>query len=166
MAAEKERLLTEQLYHACKHRAILYYYLFDVLREELGEAKAKAMMKRAIYRRGVEIGAAKYARFAPCDLAGLKEAFLGGIPDGGRMFDPEVERADAEGLGIRFRRCPLIEAWQEAGLGDADVATMCEIAVEVDVGAFQGAGFTFCAQTWQPGGGGCHLHIRPGKPGA
>ena len=80
------------------------------------------------------------------------------------MFDPEVERSDAEALDIKFRRCPLKEAWQEAGLSDADVATMCEIAAEIDVGTFEGAGFCFRADTWTPDGDGCcHLHIRPGK---
>ena len=41
---------------------------------------------------------------------------------------------------------------------------MCSIAGRVDNGTFEGAGFTFSADTWQPGRSGCcHLHIRPGK---
>ena len=39
------------------------------------------------------------------------------VPDGGRMFEPEVTRADAGGVDIKFHRCPLKEAWLEAGDG-------------------------------------------------
>jgi hypothetical protein len=119
-------------------------------------------MKRAIYRRGAEKGP-KYARFAPADLEGLKEAFLGGIADGGRMFEPEVLRSDAEALDIKFHRCPLKEAWLEAGLSEEETATLCRIAARIDNGQFESAGFTFWADTFQPGGDGCCcLHIRPG----
>ena len=165
MPTAEERELLTQLYEAYKHRAILYYLIFDVVREEEGHDKAVAMMKRAIYKRGVELGLQKYARFAPDDLLGLQRAFLDAVPDDGKMFQPEVERADTEALDIKFRRCPLKEAWIEAGLSDADVATLCEIAAEIDVGTFQGAGFCFCADTWKPDGDGCcRLHVRPGKP--
>lgn len=156
--------LREELCHSVKHRATLYYLFYDVLRDDVGEERAAELMKMAIYRRAVQLGK-QYARFAPDDLDGLREAFLGNIPDDGRMFDPEVERADDDGVDIKFQRCPLREAWQEMGLSDAEVARMCEIAAEVDVGLFQGAGFAFSADTWSPTGDGCcRLHIRPAQP--
>ena len=96
----------------------------------------------------------------------MKEAFLAAIPDEGRMFEPEVERGDAKALDIRFGRCPLREAWKEAGLSDDEVALMCEIASVVDAGTFEAAGFDFSIDTWRPDGDGCcHLHIRPGSAG-
>lgn len=107
--------LREQVYSAFKHRAMIYYHIFDELRGELGEARAIAIMKRAIERRGREIGL-QFAGYGPSDLAGLRTAFLAGVPDEGRMFAPEVVRADTEALDIKFHRCPLKEAWQEAGL--------------------------------------------------
>ena len=64
MPTEREQELLEQLYGAYKHRAVLYYLIFDVVREEVGHEKAVGMMKRAIYKRGVELGLQKYARFA------------------------------------------------------------------------------------------------------
>ncbi len=159
-----EEALRRQLYDAFKNRAILYYLIFDEIRKELGAEKAEQIMGRAIYRRGVQKGKQKYAQFGPADLAGLKEAFLGGIPDDGRMFQPEVIRSDAEGLDIKFHGCPLRDAWQEEGLPDEEVATICRIAARVDNGTFEGAGFQFHADTWQPGGDGCcYLHIQPGK---
>jgi predicted ArsR family transcriptional regulator len=141
---------------------MMYYHIFAELRRELGEARAADIMKRAIYRRGTEVGRA-FARYAPADLDGLRRAFVGMVPDEGRMFAPEVTRADAGGLDIKFHRCPLKEAWQEAGVAESDIATLCHIAGRVDNGTFEGAGFAFGADTWTPGAEGCcYLHIRPG----
>jgi hypothetical protein len=143
---------------------MLYYLIYDELRKELGAEQAEAIMVRAVYRRGAEKGREKYARFGPSDLAGLKAAFIGGLPDEGRMFSPELLRDDAAGLDIKFHRCPLREAWQEAGLPETEVAALCRIAARIDNGTFEAAGFRFSADTWQPGGEGCCcLHIRPGK---
>lgn len=160
----EERLRTE-LYDSFRNRALLYYLIFDELRKELGAERAEALLSRAIYRRGQQNGAAKYARFAPDDLAGLQAAFLGGIPDDGQTFQPELLRSDAEGLDIKFHACPLRDAWQKAGLPPEEVATLCRIAARIDNGTFEGAGFRFSADTWRPDGEGCCcLHIRPGKP--
>jgi hypothetical protein len=120
-------------------------------------------MKRGIYQRGLEIGK-QFRKFAPGDLEGLKSAFVAHVPDEGRMFDPEVLRCDGEALEIKMRRCPLKDAWQEAGLSDQQTATMCDIAAEVDLGTFEGAGFSFTAETWRPGRDGCCLlKIKPGR---
>ena len=158
-----EERLRKELIAAFKNRAMLYYHIFTEMRKEIGEAKAAEIMKRGIYARGLENGQ-HFAKYGPADLEGLKDAFLGHIPDGGALFEPELERCDGDGLDIKFHACPLKSAWQEAGLADEDVAKMCEIAARVDNGTFEGAGFSFSADTWQPGGDGCcHLHIRPGR---
>jgi hypothetical protein len=159
-----EEQLRTQLYDSFKNRALIYYLIFDELRLELGEDRAEELLSRAIYRRGEQRGQEKYGQFAPDDLAGLKAAFLGGLADEGKMFQPEVVRSDAQGLDIKFRACPLRETWQQAGLPDEDVATLCRIASQIDDGTFEAAGFGFSADTWQAGGEGCcYLHIRPGK---
>ena len=154
--------LRRQLYDSFKNRAAIYHLIFDELRGELGAEKAEEIMSRAIYKRGAQKGG-KYAVFAPANLKGLEKAFVGGIPDDGAMFQPEVTRSDADGLDIKFHACPLRQAWQEMGLADEEVATICRIAARVDNGTFESAGFKFSADTWQPGGDGCcNLHIRPG----
>ncbi|RPH81518.1 MAG: hypothetical protein EHM88_11075, partial [Candidatus Rokuibacteriota bacterium] len=99
-----EERLRQDLYGAFRNRALLYHHLFDTLRKELGEARAVEVMGRAIYARGTEIGKA-FARYAPDDLAGLRDAFVGFVPDDGRMFAPEVTRCDAGGLDIKLQRC-------------------------------------------------------------
>ncbi len=166
MAAETtEARLRAQLYAAFKHRALLYYRIFDEMRRALGEEKASEILSRAIYARGAEIGAA-FARHGPADMAGLRDAFVAMIPDEGRMFAAKVERCDAAALDIKLQRCPLKDAWLEAEVPEADVARLCAIAGRVDNGTFEAAGFEFWADTWQPGRDGCcHLHIRPGKGG-
>lgn len=159
-----EEQLRTQLYDSFRNRALIYHLIFDELRAELGADRAEALLSRAIYRRGELQGRQRYAQFAPDDLAGLQAAFVGGIPDGGRMFQPEVIRSDADALDIKFHACPLRNAWLEAGLPDEDVATLCRIASQIDDGTFAGAGFRFTADTWQPGGEGCCcLHIRRGQ---
>jgi hypothetical protein len=158
-----EEVLRKQLVESFKNRAILYYLIFDEMRSEVGAEKAEQIMTRAIYRRGVQKGE-KYAPFAPDNLAGLRDAFVGGSPADGALFQPEVLRCEPDGLDVKFHGCPLRDAWLESGLPDEEVATLCRIAARVDNGTFESAGFDFSADTWQPGGEGCcYLHIRPGQ---
>ena len=156
----REEKLREELVAAFKNRAILYYMIFDELRQEVGEAKAATILKRAIYRRGEQVGQ-QFGQFAPDDFAGLKDAFLAGVPDEGRLFAPHVVRCEADALDIQLESCPLKAIWEELGLSEHDETMMCEIAGEIDKGTFEGAGFSFEPDTWQPGRSGCcHLHIR------
>ena len=158
-----EEVLRRQLYEAFENRAILYWLFYDELSKELGPQRAEEIMSRAIYRRGL-MRSERYREFAPDNLAGLCERFLGGLADGGRMFQPQVLRCDQEALDIKFQACPLRETWQKLGLSDELVATLCRIAAKIDDGTFLGAGFDFSSETWKPGQEGCcFLHIRPGK---
>ncbi len=157
-----ENTLRSQLWASFKSRALVYLEMYRVLDEELGEHRATELLKKAIYRRGCDIGR-QFERYGPGDLVGLKQAFLEFIPDGGKVFEPEVVACDDSRLEIRLCRCPLKEAWQEAGLSDAQVARMCEIAGVVDNGTFEAAGFRLKSETWQPGRSGCcHLFIEKG----
>ena len=144
-----------------KNRALIYMEMYDVLAEEFGPAKAEALLTKAIYRRGRAAGAA-LAKYAPADLAGLREAFLANVPGGSEIFRPEVLRADGARLEIQLHGCPLKDAWREAGLTEEKVATLCRIAGAVDKGLFEGAGFAFENRTWTHGRQGCcFLSIQP-----
>ena len=159
-----EQQLRDQLYASFRHRAMLYYLIFDELRQVLDESQAIEILQRAIRRRGVQIGK-PFARFAPDDLAGLKDAFLNVIPDDGQMFTARVDRCDDRQLDITLQTCPLRDTWLDEGLPPEEVATMCRIAAIIDEGTFEGAGFRFSAETWCPDSKGCcHLHITPGPP--
>jgi len=145
-------------------RAAAYAQIFDVLRQEFGTERALALCMEATRRMGEEMGKA-YARFGPDDLAGLRDGFLGGIIEGEALFAPEVTRCDEAELEIYFHRCPLKEAWIEAGRSDDDVALLCRVAGAIDGGLFTRAGFTFAGDTWSPGEPGCcRLRVRPGRP--
>jgi hypothetical protein len=158
-----EDQLRKELVGSFKNRAMFVFHFFDEMRKEIGEAKATEIMRRATYARGLAVGK-QFAEYAPSDMTGIRDAFLKFIPDNGALFGPEVERCDAGGVDIKFHRCPLKEAWQEAGVSESDMAKLCHIAGRVDNGTFEGAGFQFSADTWAPGRDGCcHLHIRPGK---
>ena len=146
--------LRRDLIAQMKNRALIYMEMYDVLAEELGAAKAEELLVKAIYRRGCAAGKA-FAKFAPADLAGLQAAFLGSVPGGEELFQPEVRRSDAERLEIQLRGCPLKDAWLDAGLPQDKVATLCRIAGAVDKGLFEGAGFAFENRTWTPGARGC-----------
>ena len=155
-----EEHLREELRSSFKNRAILYYLIYDEMRRELGPERAEQLISRAIYRRGRQVGE-RFAQFGPDDLAGLREAFLAGIPDSGRLFAPNLIREDAEELVIHLESCPLKDAWEELGLDDQERETMCRIAGVIDQGTFEAAGFEFVADTWKPGRSGCcHLRIQ------
>ena len=162
--SSEEQDLRRQLKEAHMSRAMVYAAFYDALAERFGADVAEEVMKKAIYRRGREIGR-RFAAYGPADLAGLRDAFLDFVPDRGRLFQPEVRRSDDQALEIKFHACPLKEAWQAAGLSDEHIATLCRIAGVVDNGTFEAAGFAFSAETWRPGEEGCCLlHIRPGPP--
>jgi hypothetical protein len=103
MATEDQ--LRHDLYAAFRNRALLYHRFFETLRAELGETRAAEVMSRAIYALGTEI-VRSFARFAPADFTGLRDAFVGFVPDGGRMFAPDVTRRDAGGLDIKLPAVP------------------------------------------------------------
>jgi len=160
---ESDRPTSDQLVGAMKSRALFYLAIYNEMKREFGADKATAVMRRAIYQRGVETGA-QFSKYAPRDLPGLADAFLAFVPCHSQTFNPEVVRCDADLLEIRLRSCPLKDAWQEAGLPAAEVAHMCSIAGVVDNGTFEGAGFEFRSETWQEGRDGCcHLYVKPGK---
>lgn len=143
-----------------KNRALIYLEMYDVLAEEFGAEKAEVLLTKAIYRRGRKMGAA-FKKFAPADLAGLRGAFLGSVPGGEAIFQPQVLKNDPECLEIQLHGCPLKDAWRDAGLPEEKVATLCRIAGAVDKGLFEGAGFKFENRTWAPGAQGCcFLSIR------
>ena len=150
MSDQDRRDLVAQM----KNRALVYMEMYDVLAEDLGEHRAEALLTRAIYRRGRSMGKS-FAKYGPADLDGLREAFLGSVPGGTEIFQPEVLKQEDAALEIQLHGCPLKDAWREAGLPEDKVATLCRIAGAVDKGLFEGAGFKIENRTWTPGAKGC-----------
>jgi hypothetical protein len=125
---------------AFENRALMYAYLYEELLPVLGREETVALMKRAIYRRGLEVGRKYRAAAQEGDLAEVGNIFCSGSPCAGGLFDPGIEeRADGR-IVLRMTSCPLIDAWREVGLPAEEIDTLCEIAAAVDEGTFDGAG--------------------------
>ena len=82
------------------------------------------------------------------------------------MYPTDVERSD-DGIAFKVRRCPLKDAWVEAGVGDDRLATLCRIAGAFDRGLFEATGVRFDNVTWTPGHGSgcCHIRLTNGGGG-
>ncbi|MER8505083.1 MULTISPECIES: L-2-amino-thiazoline-4-carboxylic acid hydrolase [unclassified Mesorhizobium] len=151
---------SRELDSAFRNRADLYRLLLDELTAEVGAEKAEAIMIRTIERRGREVAAAAFADFGPNDAPAIGEAFLAVSPDGGRMYPTDVERGP-DRIAFKVRRCPLKDAWVEAGVDDEKLATLCRIAGAFDRGLFEATGVRFDNVTWTPGHGFgcCHIAL-------
>lgn len=152
--------LSRELDSAFRNRADLYRLFLDELTAELGAERAEAVMIRTIEQRGREVAAVAFAGFGPNDARAIGEAFLAVSPDGGRMYPTDVERSD-ERIAFKVKRCPLKDAWVEAGVGDEKLATLCRIAGAFDRGLFEATGVRFDNVTWTPGHGSgcCHIAL-------
>lgn len=145
--------LRAELEGAFRNRADLYRLFFLSLEKRLGSADAEAVMVEAVEERGREVARQAFAGFGANDARAIGEAFLTASPDGGRMYPTDVERRK-NGIAFRVRRCPLKDAWTEAGMDDDELATMCRIAGAFDRGLFETTGVRFSNRTWKPGDGG------------
>ncbi len=155
---------------AFENRALIYAHLLDEIEAELGLERAVNTMKRAIYRRGAEIGERYRAAVEAGDLAELGRKFVESSPCGGALFAPGVEdlpsgveESVSERILLRMTACPLVEAWREAGCSPERVDLLCEIAAAVDYGTFEGAGLEleFLDRQACPGSERCLLCLRP-----
>lgn len=125
---------------AFQNRAIMYAYIYEELLGALGKDEAVALMKRAIYRRGLEVGQKYRPAVESADLIEVGSIFCSGSPCGGSLFEPGIEQSSKGHIVLRMTGCPLVEAWREMGLPADEVDTLCEIAAAVDEGTFAGAG--------------------------
>ncbi len=154
-----EETLRQELEASFRNRADLYRLMHAELTAELGRERGEALMIRIIEKRGREVGGGFFKAKGPSALA-VGEAFLAVSPDQGRMYPTNVTR-QANGIEFRVKRCPLKDAWQEAGLDAETTATLCRIAGAFDKGLFEAAGVDFRNETWsaQRGGGCCHIML-------
>jgi hypothetical protein len=150
--------LSRELDSAFKNRADLYRLMLEELTAELGAARAEVVMIRAIEKRGQEVAAIAFSEFGPSDARAIGEAFLSVSPDDGRMYPTDVERGDGS-IAFKVKRCPLKDAWMEAGIDDEKLATLCRIAGAFDRGLFEATGVCFDNVTWTPGHGSSCCHI-------
>ncbi len=151
---EQNDILRRELEDAFRNRAHLYRILLEELEAELGVDRAEALMIRALERRGREVAAVLFGGMA-ADPVAVGDRFLAVSPDGGRIYPHAAER-HPDRIDIRVERCPLKDAWHEAGLPPERVAALCRLAGAFDRGLFEAAGLAFSNDTWtERRGGGC-----------
>jgi hypothetical protein len=152
-----ENRLETALEDASKARADLYRAFFVAVEKRVGRESAIAVLKEAVRNWGAGLGHG----LKGCRIADLPTVFAT-QPDGGKLFQPRVDRLDDAGFDVQFEACPLKQRWIEVGLSDGDVELFCEIAAEADYGTLEAAGFDVSIDLWKSGGTGCcHLRIRP-----
>ena len=138
---------------AIKDRARIYLAAFRAVRDRHGETEAIAVMRAASREHGLEVGRGM-AHLAPCDFAGMADAWAKS-PDDGATFNPDIRRLDEDGLEVHMRACPLKDAWFEAGCTDEEVVTLLQCASAYDEAALEAAGFSYEIELWKPGRAGC-----------
>jgi hypothetical protein len=158
--ANRIETLGRELDGAFRNRADLYRLFLDELESTLGPEDAEALMTRVIETRGREVAAAAFAGFGAEDAPAIGEAFLAVSPNNGTMYPTDVERRE-DGITFKVRRCPLKDAWVEAGVSEERLTTLCRIAGAFDRGLFEATGVRFDNTTWHPGHGSgcCHISL-------
>lgn len=146
---------------AFNNRALIYLYIFQEIAEAVGEDRAAEIMKRAIRRRGVEVGAKFRDAAQAGDLDEVARIFCEDSPCEGALFTPGVEERLADGIVLRMTSCPLVDAWETAGASPETIDLLCEIAAAVDYGTFEGAGLDlrFLDRKGIPGSDRCLLQL-------
>jgi len=146
---------------AFENRALMYLHLFEELSIEIGAQRAADVMKRAIRRRGVEVGQKYRPAAQRGDLAEVGRLFCEGSPCQGSLFEPSVEELGDARTVLSMTACPLLDAWRAAGASAEEADLLCEIAAAVDEGTFEGAGLdlTFLDRLGAPGSHRCLLEL-------
>jgi len=152
----------KEIRSAYEQRAAMYYHIFVELREEVGQDRAVAIMRAAIYRRGVETGEKYHAAAARGDFEEIGRIFCAGSAAGGELFEPSVAEVGEKGAVLKMTACPLLDSWRKLGVAPEELDLMCAIAAAVDEGTYEGAGlaFSFRERLGQPGATACLLDIR------
>jgi hypothetical protein len=144
-------------------RALMYATILSELEAEIGIERAVEVMKRAIYRRGLEIGESYRPAVEAGDLEEVGRLFVGRSPADGSLFEPAIDEPASDGrIVLRMTGCPLVDAWREAGYDEERVDLMCEVAAAVDHGTFEGAGLEleFLDRQACPGSDTCRLELK------
>jgi hypothetical protein len=98
------------------------------------------LIGKAVYERGKDKGEQLGEKIGAPDLVRLAGVFAEGRSRMDAFERQVVEVGDTRAV-LRLTKCPLVEAWDEAGLSPEEKATMCDIACQVDFGKFEGAGY-------------------------
>ena len=118
-------------------RGIMYSYLLDEMERELGREKAQQAFRRATFRRGLDVRKQYGPFIEKGDFEGLARHFVESSPAGGSLFQPAIEKADAQCAVLTMSSCPLVAAWKDLGLPAERIKELCDAAYAIDFGTFE-----------------------------
>lgn len=126
--------------NAIEHRATWMGLSYEAGRE--AGADVEKILRQAVGKTGCLHGAILKDKLGEeADLEAFAEAFLTELGMG--TFEMEVTEKTPDVLAIRFHYCPLVSGWQKAGIPDAVIPTLCDIAMEGDRSVAETAGVGF-----------------------
>ena len=149
---------------ANRNRAIIYWHIYRTLRDELGEDRATELMKKAIYKRGLD-NAKNFPKAAhEGDLNALAEKFLDKMDKELDIFSRDVLSLGEDEARLRLNACVLVDAWRDYGLSDEEISKMCDIASAIDYGNYEAMGYNLKFDSRIADGAECCiLHLRRKK---
>ncbi len=121
-------------------RAKAYAYIYEEILKETGEKKADAIMKRAIYRLGVD-KSKKYPPEAAVSARKVAEIFTSD-PVSRESFGQSLLSGDESSAKVEMTNCALVGMWREMGFTDDKIVKLCDLAYQVDFGKIESLGFT------------------------
>ncbi len=135
---------------AMKERARYLYFLFEQMKEALGEKEAEKRARKAIYNLGKNNAKKKNFKTPEDKIKAHNE----GINH--MVFQSRTSQNEQ-----KFYYCPLCEAWKDVGCSEKTVDLLCDIAMELDRGLAAyygwgldiskriGSGDEFCHLIWR-----------------
>lgn len=146
---------TNDLRAAFEHRATWFYLLLDEARKKGLEWDDFA--RAAIFKCGCFHGDIKFSKTA--DLQKFANEFANDNVK--KIFEMDIQELTDSKFVVEFNYCPLVAAWQKLTDNEADIAHLCDIAMEGDRGiVHEFPGFTFdLGETIAAGGNVCRITI-------
>jgi hypothetical protein len=139
-------------------RAKAYAYIYEELLAEVGEEKADAIFKKAIYRLGAD-KAGDYPESTRNNAKQVAEIFTSDPVSRG-AFGQSVLSADDTNAKIEMTDCALVRMWKEMGFSDEKIVKLCDLAYQVDFGKIESLGFSLkFSSRISEGGKSCVLEI-------
>ncbi len=111
-------------------RAAYLYFLYKEMKANNVE-NATEIAKQAIYH----FGQVKVKRMGQMQVPHDFVAFVSAYPTRD-VIQLEVVEDTPEHAEVRFNYCPLVEGWKKLGATPEELSTLCDIAMQVDVGTF------------------------------
>jgi len=149
---------------ANRNRAVIYWHIYTTLKDELGEDRATELMKKAIYKRGLDNAKAFPKKAYEGDLNALAEKFLDKMDKELDVFSRDVLSLGEDEARLRLNACVLVDAWRDYGLSDEEISKMCDIASAIDYGNYEAMGYNLKFDSRIADGAECCiLHLRRKK---